>query len=89
MHLWNCTHLRHPTDEQLPLEDILSNKTVPCVLFECFTYFEYINNVCGKGIVIFTRPLLVASIGAACVQYNLTNSTTSISGYCVRVLVNT
>ena len=43
----------------------------------------------GKGIVIFTRPLLVVNIGAACVQYILTNSTTSISGYCVRVLVNT
>ena len=23
----------------------------------------------GKGIVIFTRPLLVVNIGAACVQY--------------------
>ena len=30
--LWNCTHLRHPTDEQLGLLDILNKNNLPSSL---------------------------------------------------------
>ena len=34
--MWNCTNFRHPTDEQLRLLDISSNKNLLSVLFETY-----------------------------------------------------
>ena len=34
--MWNCTHFRHPTDEQLRLLDISSNDNLPSALFESY-----------------------------------------------------
>ena len=42
--MWNCTHFRHPTDEQLRLLDISSNNNLPSVLFE-FVKIYVINSL--------------------------------------------
>ena len=34
--MWNCTHFRHPTDEQLRLLDISSNDNLLSALFESY-----------------------------------------------------
>ena len=42
--MWNCTHFKHPTDEQLRLLDISSNNNLPSVLFE-FVKIYVINSL--------------------------------------------
>ena len=43
--MWNCTHFKHPTDEQLQLIDNQSKNyllSVPFIAFELYTFVLFI-----------------------------------------------